>query len=288
VTPPDRVVTVDWSAAATPREGVDSIWVCVLEHGTTTLSNPRTRREAEGQLAALCAQPGRTLIAADVALAYPAGTARAAGLCTTSGAAAWLAICEHLECALRDDTGNRNNRWEVAAGLNERFGSHQFWGAPPAHCGHWLQPRQPVQSPLPRFRVSETALRTAGLHPSSPWQLLGVGSVGSQALTFIPVVHRLRRDMPGRVQVWPMETGLVNDPWKGARHRTVITETWTTLAPATDVESVDHPVRDARQVAALARFLLGELHAGTPLFRPAAAVRHRATVAEEGWVLGVR
>jgi hypothetical protein len=111
--------------------------------------------------------------------------------------------------------------------------------------------------------------------------------VGSQALTFIPVLERLRRSMPSRVRVWPIETGLAADPWRGARHRTIITETWTTLAPAADVAGVDHPVRDARQVTALARHLAGLLRDGVPLFRPPSALRHSGVLDEEGWVLGV-
>jgi len=287
VTSPDRLVTVDWSAAATPREGVDSIWVCLLEDDTPALANPRTRREAEALLTELCGRSGRTLLAADVALAYPAGTAQAADLCRLPGAAAWNAICEHLETELRDGLDNRNNRWEVAAALNARFGSNQFWGAPVSRSSAWLPVRKPARPPLPWFRASESALRASGMHPASPWQLLGVGSVGSQALTFIPVMQRLRRSMPGRVLVWPMETGMVPDPWNGAHHRTVVTESWTTLAPADEVDAVDHQVRDARQVVALARFLRRQLDAGAPLFQPPAATPHLDVVNEEGWVLGV-
>ena len=285
--PPDRVVTVDWSGASTPRQGVDSIWVCTHDGSHTTLANPSTRREAEALLAGLCEQPGRTLVAADVALAYPAGTARAAGLCDDRGAAAWNAICEHLEAELHDDDRNRNNRWSVATALNQRLGAPQFWGAPAARCGPWLTARRPTEPPLPWFRHSETALRALGMRPASPWQLLGVGSVGSQALTFIPVAQRLRAALPGRVVVWPMETGTGADPWNGARNRTVIAETWTTLAPAAEVDAVDHPVRDARQVVALARFLTRQLHDGLPMFDPPGAAAHRDVLDEEGWVLGL-
>lgn len=287
MTAPDRLVTVDWSAAAAPRDGVDSIWICVLTGDRAELTNPRTRREAEGLLSDLCALPGRTLVAADVALAYPAGSAAAARLTDDGGLEAWQSLCVHLERELEDDASNRNNRWAVAAALNERFGAAQFWGAPAAHSGPWLPARRPAEPVLPWFRHSEAVLREAGLRPASPWQLLGVGSVGSQALTFIPVMQRLRATAPGRVLVWPMETGLVRNPWKGARHRAVITETWTTLAPSEAVEAVDHPVRDARQVVALARHLDRQLRAGTPLFDPPGAAQHREVVAEEGWVLGL-
>lgn len=285
--PPDRVVTVDWSAAATPKDGADSIWVCTRTRHGTSLVNPRTRREAEALLAELCRSPGRTLIAVDVALAYPAGSARAAGLCTETGVAAWNAICEHLERELTDDERNRNNRWAVAAELNRRIGSPQFWGAPPAQSGEWLPVRRPADPVLPWFRRSEAALRELGMRPASPWQLLGVGSVGSQALTFIPVAQRLRRAMPTRVVVWPIETGTTGDPWRGARSRTVIAETWTTLAPTAEVDAVDHPVRDARQVVALADFLTRQIEAGARLFDPPGALRHADALHEEGWVLGV-
>jgi hypothetical protein len=51
-------------------------------------------------------------------------------------------------------------------------------------------------------------MRLRRLQPG--WKLLGTGSAGSQALTGIPVVRRLRDDplLAARAQVWPFETGL--------------------------------------------------------------------------------
>lgn len=285
----DRVVTVDWSAASTPKVGADSIWICthLPAEARTEVVNPSTRREAEALLTRLCGAPGRTLIAVDVALAYPAGSAAAAGLTGESGRPAWEALCAHLHDALLDDDRNRNNRWEVAAELNRRIGSAQFWGAPVSRTTPWLPARRPASPPLAWFRRSEDELLRRGLRPSSPWQLLGVGSVGSQSLTFAPVTHRLRAAHPGRVAVWPIETGAISDPWRGRRHGTVLAESWTSLPPAEAVRAVDQPIRDARQVVALAHWLADQAHTGSPLFRPPSAMAHRDVLDEEGWVLGL-
>jgi hypothetical protein len=76
--------------------------------------------------------------------------------------------------------------------------------------------------------------------------------------------------------VWPFETGL------GMEHpaEVVFAEVWPS---AIAFDHVDHPVKDARQVVALARHL-----ATTPLTAPTlTAAEQNVVLAEEGWVLGV-
>jgi len=108
--------------------------------------------------------------------------------------------------------------------------------------------------------------------------------VGSQVLTGIPVVHRLRHHpaLRDRTRIWPFETGLQRP------HATVVlAEIWPTLV---DVDHVDHPVKDARQVIALADVLADRERAGTLdlWFAPAVPAAAREDVlTEEGWVLGV-
>lgn len=277
----ERVVVVDWSAAATPRTGADSIWIAAHHVGTrrVQLANLPTRAAAYERLLALACGDGPTLLGVDFPLGYPAGFASAAGLVATP-TDAWESVWRHLAASITDDHRNRNNRWAVATDLNRRLGTPHFWGAPPSAASGELPARKPRgDGRLPELRACERELRATGLRPFSVWQLLGAGSVGSQSLTGIPVLERLRRGAGDRVRVWPFETGL--RPAAGAAM--VIAEVWPSAIP---FDHVDHPVKDARQVTALAARLAeldraGELAA---LFCPRIEER---VATEEGWVLGL-
>jgi molybdopterin-guanine dinucleotide biosynthesis protein B len=106
--------------------------------------------------------------------------------------------------------------------------------------------------------------------PAKPvWQLLGAGSVGSQALLGIPVVHRLA----GR-------TGAAVWPFENPRELTIAEVYPSLLAPA--VAASGDSIADRAQVRLLARalFNLSRHDRLGPLFvTPAIA-------AEEGWILG--
>lgn len=286
----DRVLVVDWSANAAPKRGADSIWIAQVDVASGRCSepaNPPTRADAREQLEAVLSQPGRTLAGFDFPLGYPAGFAAAAGL---DGAAPWAATWGHLRREIADDDRNRNNRWAVAAELNRRLGTGWFWGVPPRHAGRHLGIRKPPLSvPPAEWRACERALiAMAGGNPMSCRQLLGAGSVGSQALTGIPVLAALRThaSIGERVRVWPFEA---IDP---APHRIVFAEVWPSFLPSDVIDAVDHPVKDARQVTALARHLAtldreGALsawfdRAGTPHLDAATAEQ---VTREEGWVL---
>lgn len=291
----DHVVVVDWSAASTPSTGTDSIWIAHLEvgHGTFGLCNPRTRHEARLHLEGLLLGLGsdaRLLLGIDVSLGYPAGFAAAAGLVdrAPSDMPPWSATWQHLATSIVDDERNRNNRWAVAADLNRRLGTNQFWGTPAAHAGEHLTATKPspTRRHLPERRRVEDVLVDRGHRPFSAWQLLGTGSVGSQSLTAIPVLHRLRTHpgLAARFAVWPFEP---------ARADIVVAEVWPSMLDATQVDAEPHEVRDARQVLAMARHLaeaqrrgrLGAwLDAPSLLAEPAAVA---AVADEEGWVLGL-
>lgn len=282
----DRIVIVDWSAAGAPKRGADSIWICELDTrtGTEVTRNPPTRWEARDLVVDAARRPGRTLVGVDFPLGYPAGFATAVGL----GAPPWAAVWTHLGEAVVDDARNRNNRWDVARAWNRQLGAPHFWGAPAAKADDWLTVRKPrTGQVLPPFRECEARLRANGLRPFTVWQLLGAGSVGSQALTGIPVMHQLRRhpELEHRARVWPFETGLTTEPCAAIDDAVVLAEVWPS---AVRFDHVDHPVKDARQVLALARHLAEHDGAGTlgALFAPKVDDAD-AVVREEGWVLGL-
>jgi len=273
----DRVVIVDWSASSVPKAGADSIWICALDVATGghRLENPRTRASAATLLLALASRPGRTLMGFDFPFGYPTGFAARLDLRGVPWEATWALLDE----LLHDDDRNGNDRWAVAAQLNERLGSPHFWGTPSAHAGRWLTTTRPVEE-LGRWRTAEQRLRDGGRYPFSVWQLLGAGSVGSQALTGIPVVRRLRHHplLRDRAAVWPFET------WSGMGNDAdiVFAEVWPSSIP---FDHVAHPVKDARQVVALAHHLAARLSVGE--LRPPLLTddERRAVMDEEGWVL---
>ncbi len=309
----DLVVIVDWSASSVPTVGRDSIWICARPAGADAapvhLSNPPTRARAARVLRELLlAATGRVLVGCDVSYGYPAGTARAAGL---DGPRPWRAMWDHLARAIHDAPDNTNNRFAVAAALNARIssGAGPFWGTTSAvHAGPSLSPRKAPGFPHPTShgqlaerRLTERLLAGRVRFLSSTWQLAGAGSVGSQALTAIPVLGALR-DHPGlrqRSVVWPFETGFTDDPTSGRADAIVHAEVWPSLVP---LDTRRHPVRDAAQVLGLADHLASLDAAGrlAPLFAlgaepgraPLAAVRGGGTdvtavLDEEGWILGV-
>lgn len=282
----DRYVVVDWSARNSPATGKDSIWIAELDHRlATTCSNPPTRRQAEVQLSdTLQAKPARrTLLAVDTSLGYPAGSASWFGL---EGAPPWRAMWAALEREIDDDDRNRNNRFDVAAGFNRLGdghpgGSTPFWGRPAANDLDGLTIGKPRSFPVEEFRCCDRLLRSSGRRPASPWQLLGAGSVGSQSLTLIPILERLRSRIGA--EVWPFTTGL--EAPAPASGEVVIAEVWPTLF---DVDLPVHWVRDAAQVHGVARSLAATDRAGAlpSWFAPPVDDR-RAVESEEGWILGV-
>ncbi len=273
----DRIVIVDWSANAAPKRGADSIWICTLDtaSGAVTVANHPTRTSAFDALTVAADSPGRVLVGVDFPLGYPTGCAAALGVRGNP----WSAIWEFLSADLIDDRRNRNNRWTVAAEMNRRLGVNHFWGTPPSAASEHLTPTRPewTERHLPTYRATEQRLRDRGLRPFSAWQLLGAGSVGSQAITGIPAMQRLRLHprLAGRVRVWPFETGLQLPDDDGI----VVAEVWPSSIP---FEHVDHPVKDARQVVALAQWFASHSAADAT---PASDIAG-ATALEEGWVLG--
>ena len=272
--PFDRFLIADWSASATPKRGKDSIWIGTASAtGPVTLENPSTRAQAYdlilNEVRDAEATGNRLLLGFDFAFGYPRGTAKHFG----GWQGLWAAIAE-----LKDAPDNSNNRFNLAASLNARFdGDGPFWCYPHQHHGRY--PGLPFKCPKeaygntlpPRKRHAEMA--AAGTQ--EVWKLTGAGSVGSQALTGIAMLERLRKMTSAKI--WPFET--LGDA------QITVAEIFPSLFGADPSEQI----RDAGQVRAtldairvpdgcqtLARRL------AAPKFAPP------EVIAEEGWILGAK
>jgi hypothetical protein len=286
----DLVVMVDWSAASRPgppRERKDQIWFA----WGTARKRPepiycRTRQEAFERLHELLARcDGRALIGFDFPNAYPLGSGLGGG---RPAAARMAALVE-------DGPDNRNNRFEVARGLNLALGQPPgpFWMAPAAAVDRVLPLKRPSFEgrPFGEYRIVERRLRERKRYPHSVWKLCGAGSVGSQALLGLAVVHRLLTEpaLARRSRIWPFETR-----WDARLDRRAPDEIWhAEIWPSLfSLDGQRHPIKDARQVAAVRDALLAADRRGALralLARPAGlgAADNRVCLREEGWILGV-
>lgn len=304
----DVAVVVDWSAHSAPKLGKDSIWIAVAHAdgaAPPVAVNLPTRAAARHWLSGLlCAQADRrVLVGWDFPLGYPAGTAQRFGV-ATAGRPCWRALWDLLVTVINDDDRNRNDRFAAAASLNARasaragasagVGPGPFWGCPASAAGALLTPTKP---PFPclglaEFRAAEQRLRAGGRWVSSTWQLLGIGSVGSQSLLGIPVVASLLEhpELAPRSEVWPFTTGLTSCPAAGRPDAVVHAEVWPSQIPADPHLGAGDRllVRDEAQVLTLATRLAAASGAGTlgACFDPPMETAQRdAVLAEEGWVL---
>lgn len=301
----DAIVMVDWSAAAAPKTGKDSIWWALHRPGAPALErleNPATRAEAIAALTALAAAEGaagrRVLIGFDFPFGYPAGAAARmlaadpgpAPLSAPLSAPLWARLWAMIAARISDGPANANNRFDLAEALNrDAFdGRGPFWARPPRPERAHLPAKKPsgygARYPSER-RICERRARSA----QPVWKLFTAGSVGGQALMGIAALERMRRDprLAGLVQVWPFETGLCGAGAFGPQP-VVIAEIYPSLLPP----DPGYAVKDAGQVAAMARRLADLAAAGRlgPLFAGPAdltAEERRIIEAEEAWILGL-
>ena len=269
----DTVIVVDWSAANVPspaRPSADAIWMAVARGTACDVSYHRTRAAAEMALVAVLdaeAQAGRRVLAGfDFPFGYPAGFAG-----RLTGRSKARAVWDWLEGNLITGPDNRSNRFELAAGINARFGgAGPFWGRPaglhlPAlpqrklvdYGGLGLAERRAVEAEVPRAQPV--------------WKLYTTGSVGSQALTGLPMIARLAR-----------RAGCAAWPFDRADAQLVLAEVYPSLL-AQDVAAcvARGEIKDAAQVRLLAQALWA-LSARGGL----AALLDVPSQNEEGWILG--
>jgi hypothetical protein len=288
-------VIVDWSAAAKPTTGADSVWIGVLKRDvrfrlTFESFNPATRQEAELKLAAILddfkKRGERALVGFDFPLGFPRGFARALSL---PGEAPWRAVWDQVAKMVKDKADNTNNRFGVGSEINRRLtgGPFPFWGCPPKDALTTLQPKRTREhgpDDLPEFRYADEAAK--GAH--SIWKLYYNGSVGGQAIMGIPAARRLKDARGETARVWPFETGfkaLTEADLEGVL--VVIAEVYPSLLKATPAAN---EVKDLAQVRAQAEHFAKLDEAGklAALFAGPKAADEvvEAAQAEEGWILG--
>lgn len=112
------------------------------------------------------------------------------------------------------------------------------------------------------------------------WQMGGAGAVGSQAMTGMASLARLRRRHPDLISVWPFQP---------LERPVVLVEIWPSLLRAAVVRAMDAGgglIRDRAQVEVMVRALAVAQDRGT-LTGLLAAVPDGAPRHEEGWILGL-
>ncbi|MES2969535.1 MAG: molybdopterin-guanine dinucleotide biosynthesis protein B [Pseudomonadota bacterium] len=266
----DTVVVVDWSASGAPSsrvEAKDAIWLGVADGSGERTIYCRTRAEAEATLIGILdAEVGmgrRVLVGFDFPIGYPAGFAE-----RLTGQAQARAVWRWFADRITDGPDNRNNRFAVADWINRQFGGGPFWGRPVGADYSYLPTTKAVDYMalgLNERRAVETAVPRA----QPVWKLYTTGSVGSQALMGLPMIHRLSQ-RPATT-VWPFDA---------PSGQVVLAEVYPSLlAPAVAAEP---GIKDAAQVRLLSRALLALSRAG----KLGAMWSVPDGAEEEGWILG--
>ncbi|HLP83924.1 MAG TPA: hypothetical protein VK157_06200 [Phycisphaerales bacterium] len=276
----DRIIVVDWSATSgITKPGPDTIHIAFTQADHITVEHAPTRLACEARIAELVAASRRALVACDFAFGYP----RMAGLPTGR------ALCTKLANLITESPAGVSNRFAVAAQLNREITAATghpgpFWGRPASIAEPDLPTTQPA-TPIPPYREVErlalTRLREWG-RIQSAFKCAYPASVGSQTLTGLACIGRLLAApaLASRAVLWPFETN-----WEAAiaPDAIVFAEVWPATQAARVRADTSDAVRDAKQVRAVAQWLL---EPPAPLAAPRFAPSTH-TAFTEGWILGV-
>lgn len=275
----DTIVMVDWSGGNDTgrRRRKDAIWAAVAREGEPGIPRVylRNRAIALTWLADLLAaelRVGRRVLAGfDFPFGYPAGFAeRLTG--RPDPLAVWGWMADHLE-----DGPDGNNRFDLAGRINAMFpGVGPFWFNGGAREVEHLPRKGRARDGL-HGMAERRAVEMRAKGSFTCWQMGGAGAVGSQVMTGMAALERLRRAFPGQVSVWPFEP--LETP-------VGFVEVWPSLLDR-EVRAVmrDGEVKDAVQVRVLARAVAEAAREGR-LAGMLDAVPDEAR-REEGWILGV-
>lgn len=238
----------------------------------------------------------RVLIGFDFPYGFPLGFAKAVGAPGT--APAWRRTWNLLASSIKDDAANRNNRFTIAADLNDRCDGLQpgpFWNVPPSAVKTKLRGNRPKFPFVCAYGVILQARRfcESRLRVQEVWKLYTPGSVGSQALVGIPRVLELRDD-PGLQKfsrVWPFETGFIPEVVPLSGPFILHAEIWPGIVSGELDASV--AIKDQAQVLAMVRTISVRDKQGllAQFFDVPAGLSKSQTdlcVEEEGWILGAK
>ena len=273
----DTFVVIDWTGGrdtgARPRK--DAIWAAVNRGEVADAPvYLRNRQVAEDWIAALIdeetAAGRRVFIGFDFPFGYPDGFAR-----RVTGSDDPLALWDWFANNLKD-APDGNNRFHLAASLNALFpGTGPFWfnglkedveGLPRkgrAREGHGMPDRR-------RCEVLATGAFTC-------WQMGGAGAVGSQVMTGMACLSRLRARFATDVAVWPFES--LDKP-------VAFVEVWPSLhASEIAAETNAGEIKDAAQVRVMAQRIAG-MQRSDALSSAISGVPVAAR-REEGWIFGL-
>ncbi len=304
---------VDWSGSDRRRaKRQDCIWIA---HGPATATAPMTasppsRTEAEHLIRAqlqsiIAARKGRVLLCADFGYGYPAGFASLLAKSISGAVPPWRMVWQYLSKHVRDDLEttpgrqptNRSNRFEVASAVNAAVSSPAspgpFWclfkaGGYP--CVPQKRPPQPfvcATGTIAPLRITDRRAKS-----DTPFRLFGTGSVGSQVITGIPRLKRIRFDpeFARCSAVWPFETGWApaTGSWLDPQVRILHAEIYPSVrAPLPDT------IKDCGQVRAMWHWAC-ELDAKNLLIDEfvipqgitSGSEEDYMIRSEEGWILG--
>ena len=276
---PDVVITLDWSSRSKPSPitpCADAIYTCLgrRDGAIETPKYHRTRQACFDYLLATLdteAKAGhRVLLGVDFALGYPIGFVEA-----LTGRSEALGIWDLLSEWITDEPDNRNNRFDVAARLNDQSrGIGPFWGCPStAHFD--ALPHKGSQRHghgFPERRLVETYVRST----QTVWKLFTTGSVGSQSLLGIPMVNRLRQAFGDQLAAWPFQSCDTAS--------IVVSEIYPSYFDLNGVQDGGiFDIKDARQVYRVTQeFLESDVVSKTLAIKDLSPI-----IREEGWILGV-
>lgn len=206
-------LAVDWSGAKGARQKGIALAIAQAKGGAPVLLPPPdpkgwARTEV---LAILRALKEPTLVGIDLGISLPyadAGAFFPGWDASPPDARALWALIDRL-CA--DDPN-----LEAGGCLSHEQGSRYFRHGKDAEGDRFLLPGAATREG--RFRVAETAQRSAGVRPVSNFNLVGAAQVGKSSLTGMRMLHRLGSKVP----VWPVDAL----PHEGS----VVTEIYTSVA----------------------------------------------------------
>ena len=287
-------VIVDWTAAAKPGSGPDSVLIGVLKRDVRfrlafeAIVLP-TRAEAEKRLILILddlkKRGERAFVGLDFPLGFPRGLAAALKLTGEP----WLAVWDYLDKMVKDKADNTNNRFGVGAEINRRTtaGPFPFWGCPPRDTLTTLQPkrvREHGQDDLSEFRRADQAVNGPSI-----WKLYYAGASGPQAILGIPLARRLKRTRGVAMKIWPFETG-----WNAVSETDLAdvdllaAEVMLGLVPASPAPGEGKEQAQVRGLAERIARLDEAGKLGQAFAAPKDASEHVVQAAlEEGWILNL-